>query len=147
MNRGAGFARGKEALARKKAKAARPKPLVPKRIPKSAVSKEPWRSEEHKRRVVLCGCMVARYAPAFARSPCWGPIDPHHVTIWRHGWGQPSDALVVPLCRGHHNEAHEGAGKELGFQARYGINFARWISRFSAVGANEIERIQKENPS
>lgn len=107
----------------------------------------PWRNDEHKRRVVLCGCLVARHGPSFARSECWGPIDPHHVTLWRKGWGQPSDALVVPLCRKHHDEAHEGPGKEIGFQARYGINFALWIIRHSAIGANEIAAVTKSEKS
>lgn len=138
------FARGKEALARRAAKAARPKPLVAKATGERLAPKDtaPWRNDEHKRRVVACGCMVARHGPSFARSPCWGPIDPHHVTLWRQGWGQPSDALCVPLCRRHHDEAHEGIGKERGFQARYGIDFARWIERHSAVECAEIAKIR-----
>ena len=100
---------------------------------------KPWRCDVHKARVVACGCLVPRYSKA--PTECWGPIDPHHVTLWRKGWGQPSDALLVPLCRGHHNEAHEGKGKERGFEERHGITFAQWIERFNAVGAAEIAKI------
>ena len=145
MKRGNGFARGKKAMRRAAAKKARPKNLVPKRLGKSAVKKGPWRCEEHKRRVVACGCLVARHSRA--RTDCWGPIDPHHCRkIAPPGWGQPSDALLVPLCRGHHDEAHEGPGGERGFQERHGIDFARWIERFSAPGAAEIAKIRAIGP-
>lgn len=120
-----------------------PKPLVEKAVGRRLVPKEtkPWRCEDHKARVVACGCLVARHSAA--RTECWGPIDPHHVTLWRKGWGQPSDALIVPLCRKHHGEAHEGRGKELGFQERHGIIFARWIERFNAIGAAEITKVTR----
>ena len=40
---------------RREAKKARPKPLVPKALGKSAVPKGPWRCDAHKKRVVSCG--------------------------------------------------------------------------------------------
>lgn len=116
----------------------RPALLVPKALGKSAVSKEPWRNDAHKQRVVACGCLVPRFSKA--PTACWGPIDPHHITKWRGGGGrQPSDALVVPLCRGHHDEAQ---ARDQAFELRHGINFARWIERFSPMGAAEIARIR-----
>lgn len=132
------FRTGKEAQRRAAEKKARPKNLVTKRLGKSAVKKGPWRSDEHKRRVVACGCMVRRASG----YQCWGPVDPHHVTLWRKGWGQPSDALVVPLCRRHHDEAHEGDGGQRGFEKRYGIKFGLYIERLTAVGANAIAAIR-----
>jgi len=139
------FARGKEAMARKAAKARRPAPLVPKRLGKSAVTKGPWRCKAHKAKVVACGCLVPRRSKA--PTACNGPVDPHHCRkISPPAWGQPSDALLVPLCRGHHDEAHEGPGGEHGFQERHGINFARWIERFSAPGAAEIAKIRLIHP-
>lgn len=143
MKAGKGFARGKEALARRAAKCARPK--VQKATGRSKVDKGPWRSPEHKARVVACGCLVPRKSQN--RTPCWGPTDPHHPRkIAPAGWGQPSDALAVPLCRGHHDECHEGPGGEEGFQQRYGLNFVRWIERFSAPGAAEIAKIREVRP-
>lgn len=136
------FARGKEAQRRAAAKKARPKNLVPKATgARQDGGKGPWRCEAHKRRVVACGCLVPRHSRA--RTECWGPVDPHHVTLWRKGWGQPPDWTLVPLCRKHHDEAHEGPGKERGFQKRHGIDFARWIERFSPMGAAQIDLIRK----
>ena len=132
-------------MARRAAKAKRPEVLVPKATGQRIDGGKPgpWRNETHKARVVACGCLVARHGPSFARSECWGPVDPHHCRkISPPGWGQPSEALTVPLCRGHHNEAHEGIGGERGFQERYGIDFILWIERFSAIGALEISRIK-----
>lgn len=145
MNRGKGMATGREAQARKAAKAARPKTLVPKATGASAIDKGPWRSEAHKKRVVACGCLVPRRSKR--PTPCRGEIDPHHCRkLAPAGWGQPSDALTLPLCRGHHDEAHEGPGGEIGFQERHGIDFARWIERFSAPGAAEIAKIRLIRP-
>lgn len=133
------------AALRRAARKARPKNLVPKILGKSAVDKGPWRCELHKKRVVACGCLVPRRSKR--PTACDGPVDPHHPRkIAPAGWGQPSDALVVPLCRGHHDEAHEGPGGELGFQERHGIDFARWIERFSAPGAAEIAKIRLIRP-
>ena len=117
------------------------KSLVPKNLGLSAESKEPWRSDIHKRRVVACGCLVPRYSSA--PSDCWGPIDPHHVTKWRGGGGaQPSDALVVPLCRKHHDEAQ---GRDAAFEQRHGIVFAKWIKKFSPMGCLEITAIEEKS--
>jgi len=115
------------------------KPLVPKALGKRLVPKDeaPWRNAEHKRRVVACGCLVPRYSNA--PTDCWGPVDPHHVTKWRKGWGQPSDALTVPLCRKHHDECQS---RDTAFEAQHGIDFARWIERHSAPGAAEVARIR-----
>jgi len=140
------FKTGKEAQARKAAKAARPTNLVAKRTGKSAVDKGPWRCAAHRAKIVAIGCLVALRSKA--RTPCAGPIDPHHCRkIAPAGWGQPSDALVVPLCRKHHDEAHEGPGGERGFQERHGIDFARWIERTSAPGAAEIAKIEDRRRS
>lgn len=116
--------------------------LVPKTLGKSAVSKEPWRSEVHKARVVACGCLVPRFSqcqvPLF--RDCWGPIDGHHVTKWRGGGGrQPSDALLVPLCRRHHDQCQ---ARDEAFEQRHGISFAGWIERFSPMGAAAIANIR-----
>lgn len=141
------FARGKEALARRAAKKARPKPLVAKRIGERQAPKEnaPWRSPAHLGRVVSTGCLVAR--KGINRTPCEGPLDPHHCRkIAPPGWGQPPDSLAVCLCRKHHHEAHEDDGGELGFQKRYGIDFVTWIERFSAPGAAEIAKIRLIKP-
>lgn len=137
MKPGKGFARGKEAQVRAAAKKARPTPLVPKRLGLSSADKGPWRNDEHRRRVVACGCLVLRHSRA--PSDCWGPIDPHHVTKWHHGGPQPSDALVVPLCRKHHDECQ---ARDVAFEERHGVDFARWIERFSAVGALAIAAIR-----
>lgn len=113
---------------------------VPKRLGRSAIAKGPWRCDAHKKRVAQAGCLVSRRS--LAPTPCEGPLDPHHCRkIAPAGWGQPSDALCVPLCRKHHDEAHEGPGGERGFQRRHGIDFARWIERYSAPGAAEIAKI------
>lgn len=139
------MASGREAQARKAAKAKRPASLVPKRLGVSAIDKGPWRNEIHKARVMSCGCLVPRRSKQ--PSICEGPVDPHHCRkIAPPAWGQPSDALLVPLCRKHHGEAHEGKGGEHGFQERHGINFAQWIERFSAPGAAEIARIRETRP-
>ena len=114
-----------------------------KRKPKAKVGRMkegPWRNDEHRRRVVACGCLVPRFS--VAPSWCWGPIDPHHVTKWRHGGRQPSDALVVPLCRKHHDECQ---ARDVAFEERHGIDFARWIERFSAIGAMAIAAIRERN--
>lgn len=138
MNRGKGFRTGREALDRARARKARPVPVVPKALGESLVDKGPWRSDAHKARVVACGCLVLKRSKA--PTDCWGPIDPHHVTKWRGGGGkQPSDALVVPLCRTHHDEAQ---GHDERFEEKYGLDFARWIERFSAPGALEIAKVR-----
>lgn len=115
---------------------ARPAPLVPKALGKSARPKDPWRNEAHKARVKACGCLV--------KGDCWGPIDPHHVTKWRGGGGaQPSDALLVPLCRKHHDECQ---GHDDRFEEKYRLDFARWIERFSPMGALAIKEIRETRP-
>lgn len=147
MNHGKGMPTGREALARKAAKAARPKTLVPKALGDRQQAKEetPWRSPAHLGRVVSTGCLVARRG--INRTPCEGPLDPHHCRkIAPAKWGQPPDSLAVCLCRKHHGEAHEGPGGENGFQERYGINFVTWIERFSAPGTAEIAKIRQIRP-
>ncbi len=99
----------------------------------SMVDKTPWRSREHRELVRAQGCLVVM-------GKCWGPIDPHHVTKWRGGGGaQPSDALVVPLCRKHHGECQ---GHDREFENKYGISFRLWIRDFSEAGRQEIDRIE-----
>lgn len=137
--------RGHIALLKRAEKKARPAPLVPKALGESTRPKKPWRSEVHKARVIACGCLVPRFSKS--RNPeareCWGVIDPHHVTKWRGGGGaQPSDALLVPLCRKHHDECQ---ARDEAFEQRHGIDFARWIERFSAMGATEIARIRERD--
>lgn len=77
-------------------------------------------------------------------TPCYGVIDPHHITKWRGGGGkQPSDALVVPLCRKHHDECQ---ARDAAFELRYSIDFASWIERFSPMGALAIKEIGETRP-
>lgn len=38
---------------------------------------------------------------------CRGPIDPHHVDGKGMGGARCRDDRTVPLCRGHHDRAHE----------------------------------------
>lgn len=118
----------------------RPAPLVPKALGKSTRPKDPWRSLEHKARVIACGCL-ARFSKI---TDCHGIIDGHHVTKWRGGGGkQPSDALLVPLCRAHHNETQ---ARDEAFELRHGLDFARWIERFSPMGAIAIKHIRETKP-
>ncbi len=102
----------------------------------SLLDKTPWRSREHREMVKSHGCLVA--TKALYPTECWGPIDPHHVTKWRTGGPQPTDALVVPLCRKHHDECQ---ARDQAFEHKYGLVFRVWIKRFSEAGRREIDYI------
>lgn len=41
-------------------------------------------------------------------ADCAGPIDPHHVKA-RGRRGDDFDLTAIPLCRKHHDDAHDGA--------------------------------------
>lgn len=48
------------------------------------------------------GCEAA--APS---DPCVGAVDPHHVKV-RGRRGDDFDLTAIPLCRRHHDDAHDG---------------------------------------
>lgn len=53
-------------------------------------------------------CRVAEEAERRGdRSGCVGPIDPHHVDHKGLGGARCRDDRVVPLCRLHHDAAHD----------------------------------------
>ena len=54
---------------------------------------------------------------------CWGPIDPHHVG--HNGHGRDNDYNAVPLCRRHHDLAHD-LGRQP-FEERFNLSFAAAI--------------------
>lgn len=62
--------------------------------------------------------------PCLVSEQCWGPIDPHHVG--HYGRGRDNDYNAVPLCRRHHDIAHDL--KRLDFESRYGVSFEAAIA-------------------
>lgn len=74
-----------------------------------------------------CGCMICGSRPA----------DPHHVRSRGAGHGDwvKKNGNVVPLCRRHHTEVHQGGPEKfrakhevnLGLRAvQQGIKYATW---------------------
>lgn len=114
MNRGTGFATGAAALARRKEKARRKKPLVAKAVGRSAVDKrEHWRSEEHLKLVRAQPCLVSRvFVDVVAHHP--DECFPRLVAAQR----KISDYLCVPICHHLHDPGHPGA--------LHKVNHPRW---------------------
>jgi hypothetical protein len=87
-----------------------------KRVDKSALTlPEPRRvrDREHLRSVAQKACLVCGRKPS----------DPHHLRFAQsRAMGQKvSDEFAVPLCRGHHREAHR-SGDEVAWWDRQGID-------------------------
>lgn len=117
------FARGKEAQARKAAKAKRPANLVPKNTGRSDPKyKTVPRSTEHMARIAARGCLI-----------CGRPAQAHHCdVVLPKGMGpKVSDFCVVPLCPTHHtDDKHDCAHGYLGeraWWARHGVDVGAWI--------------------
>jgi hypothetical protein len=92
------------------------KALVGERIDKSELTHpEPRRirDREHIRFVVKQPCLICGRVPS----------DPHHLRFAQHSalGRKVSDEFTVPLCRGHHREAHR-CGDEAAWWQRAGID-------------------------
>lgn len=105
MNRGKGMATGREAMARKAAKDARPKPLVPKATGARLVDKRAWLySEAHLKLVRAQPCIVSRsLAGVVAHHPdeCFPHLIAQQMKI--------TDFLAVPIRHDLHDPGHPGA--------------------------------------
>lgn len=99
------FARGKEAQARKAAKAARPKNLVPKATGTRLVDKRAWLySEAHLKLVRAQPCIISRsLVDVVAHHPdeCFPHLIAQQMKI--------SDFLAVPIRHDLHDPGHPGA--------------------------------------
>lgn len=103
MNRGKGFARGKEAQRRAAAKKARPKNIVPKSTGTSAIDKGPPMSDAHLKLVRAQQCIVSR---------AFGTVAHHPRELFDRTGGQRiSDFLAIPLRPdlhdGHNHSLHK----------------------------------------
>lgn len=144
MNRGTGFARGKEAIARRKAKEARRKLLGNKEQGQSVVRKGPARDDAHLARVRKRKCLICKDGLRVRQTT---PTHAHHCRSLNGAMlgKRPSDYLVVPLCAEHHLDQFPAGLHKIGeatfwkiAQAAYGIDPVQWIAQFSRAGADEI---------
>lgn len=92
------FARGKEAQARKAAKAKRSAPLVAKALGVSSADKGPIRDRQHMGRLSSLSCLVCGL----------GHPQIHHIReCFQRTMGvRVGDDKTVPLCATHHAELH-----------------------------------------
>lgn len=142
------FATGRVAAARRAAKAARPKSLVPKALGNSMADKGPARNEKHLAKVRRQKCLICPHVGIGRQST---PTHTHHCRALNGGMMgiRPSDFLVVPLCAEHHLDQFPTGLHKLGeanfwliAKSAYGVDPAAWIAQFSPEGAAEIERLR-----
>lgn len=124
------FARGKEAQARKAAKAKRTKSLVPKRLGVSAIEKGPARDEKHLALVREQRCLVTGVSGQYL-------VAAHHPKgmFPRTTGVRISDLLTVPLLHRKHtlyaDSLHEfKEGPEREWWRREGIDVYAWLRQF-----------------
>ena len=96
-----------------------PAPAIADSIDKSRLAHpEPrrFRDKEHVKFVAKQACLICGRRPA----------DPHHLRFsQRRALGRKvSDEFIVPLCRGHHREAHR-SGDEAAWWKNAGVDPAR----------------------
>lgn len=122
MNRASSFLTGKVAAARRAAKAARTKSLVPKRLGVSAVDKGPIIDKAHRNRVNEHRCIICALPYPHA----------HHIRecFDRTMGKRIGDDMTVPLCVTHHAELH--TLNNITFWQRYGIDPVAWAKAFYA---------------
>ncbi len=112
-----------------------------KRLGKSTRPKDAWKSREHLDRVKAEPCIVSTHAVSWVRTPCDGPMDPHHCRkLLPAGLLPRDDRLTIPACRRHH---HELDGDEREYWRRHGIDPAAWIAAFSEAGRKAIEALRQ----
>ena len=116
------FAKGHVAAARRAAKAARPKSLVPKRLGASSVDKGPIRDGNHMGRVAGQRCLICQLAHP----------QVHHIreALPRTMGVKVGDDMTVPVCPTHHMEIH--ATNNMAAWDRYGIDPLAWAKKFYA---------------
>ena len=138
------FARGKEAMKRKAAKATRRKMLGTKPVGASAVRKGPARNKSHLLAVRSWSCIVCDVEAKKGWIRGQGKVQAHHVRcIAPRTMGvRVSDYLAVPLCEEHHRMLH--SGNEYRFWYNRHIKPAEWIAQFSPEGAAEIAAISRK---
>lgn len=124
------FARGREAQARKAAKASRAKSLVPKRLGTSAIEKGPARDEKHLALVREQRCLVTGVSGQYL-------VAAHHLKgmFPRTAGVRISDLLAVPLLHRKHtlyaDSLHEfKEGPEREWWRRHGVSVYAWLREF-----------------
>lgn len=122
------FARGKEAQARKAAKANRPKNLVPKRTGASQETKGPARCEAHLKLVRAQKCIV---------SGSYIEVVSHHAQecfpMFTMAGRKVSDFLCVPITHRLHDPDTPGSLHKTNHHrwwAKRGINVYAWLRGF-----------------
>lgn len=125
------FARGREAQARKAAKAARAKNTVPKRLGIRAEPVGPIRDRQHMARVAACLCLVC----GLAYPQCHHPRE----ALPRTMGVRVGDDTCVPLCPTHHAELH--MTNNMAFWQRYKIDPLKWARNFYAETLRLREKI------
>lgn len=125
------FAKGREAQARKKAKASRPKNLVPKATGRSQIDKGPLRDNPHMGRVAGQPCLVCGLAHPQVHHP--REAYPRTMGV------KVGDDTCVPLCPIHHAELH--MTNNMGFWKRYGKDPVKWAKNFYAETLRLREKV------
>lgn len=122
------FARGKEAQARKAAKADRPKSLVPKATGRRQDTKGPARSEAHLKLIRAQKCIV---------SGAYTEVVSHHAQecfpMFTMAGRKVSDFLCVPITHRLHDPDTPGSLHKTNhyrWWAKRGINVYAWLRGF-----------------